>query len=117
MSRHFNDTIKPEFEDDPLTEWTVQLPPGVPDDPDNNIEDGFLTVKHEDVRAIFAPVINAVLKMVNDQIQAVLKKRETQPTHIAAILLIGGFGESRYLRKRVLEIMNGQIEVLQPPNA
>lgn len=45
--------------------------------------------------SVFDPVVNATLKLIENQIQ-----KANSSTQIQAIFLLGGFGESKYLLKR-----------------
>ena len=62
----------------------------------------------QEIKAIFEPVMDKVLQLVNGQIQA------TQNA-VKAVILVGGFGQNAYLRERINEAI-GDIEVLQPPH-
>ena len=65
-----------------------------------------------DVRSIFEPVVHEVVSLVMAQISATAKP-------IKAVLLVGGFGESAYLRdlirKEVRSNLTSQnVQVLKP---
>lgn len=63
-----------------------------------------------DVRTIFEPVVEEVIKLVEEQI-----KSSNVP--IRAVLLVGGFGASNYLKERLRNAIDRKIQILQPPNA
>ena len=69
-----------------------------------------MTVPGDAVRAIFEPVVKEVLKLVTDQIKAAKR-------HVKAVILVGGFGQSAFLRDAIREeVKPGGVEVLQSPN-
>lgn len=69
---------------------------------------GKLVLKSEDVKQILEPVIGQVVKLVLEQIR-------TTSGEVKAVLLVGGFGTSMYLRERIKEAVSKKIEVIQPP--
>ncbi|KAI5807184.1 hypothetical protein EDC01DRAFT_638392 [Geopyxis carbonaria] len=92
---------------------------GVPDSDEKNIEDGFHSMTNQEVQDIFDPIVDKVIALVQQQIDAV----ETKGEEVAAILLVGGFGSSQYLLKKLKETNwackknDRQIPTLQPVNA
>ena len=58
---------------------------------------------------IFNPVIRETIGLVKDQIRAT--RRE-----ITAVLLVGGFGRSGYLRESLRKELGSNIKVLVPQN-
>ena len=82
--------------------------PGLLDNPGLAVLRGKLEVTGPEMKTIFDPVIDEVLKLVKGQIEAT-------KTSIKAVLLVGGFGQNPYLRKRIREVV-GEIEVMQPTN-
>ncbi|KAF8538632.1 hypothetical protein BDD12DRAFT_806001 [Trichophaea hybrida] len=91
--------------------------PGVADDAKKKVDDNFHSMEKRDVQKIFDPVVDHIVKLVSQQVHDVRKKRG----NVAAILLVGGFGSSTYLLKRLQDAnyggMKPAIEVLQPVNA
>ncbi|KAI1324220.1 hypothetical protein F5Y16DRAFT_412140 [Xylariaceae sp. FL0255] len=73
-----------------------------------------LTLNATDVHMFFEPEILKIIRLVREQINLC-----NMP--VQSILLVGGYGQSKYLRERlVMEFEQAQenpIEVLQPPNA
>jgi len=65
--------------------------------------------RNEMTTEIFEPVISDVLGLVREQI--VMAGNST----VAAVLLVGGFGSSQYLKDRITTAV-GPINVLQPAN-
>lgn len=62
-----------------------------------------------EVKNIFDPVVDEVVTLVRGQITATQKQ-------VKAVLLVGGFGQSAYLRETIRVAVDPQIEVMQPPN-
>jgi hypothetical protein len=87
------------------------LVPGVADDASVGIYAGFLEMSYAEMKEVFRPVIDEVLQLVNKQIKEASKKGP-----ISAVILVGGFGESTCLYRRIKEAVK-PIPVLQPPNA
>jgi phosphoribosylformylglycinamidine (FGAM) synthase-like amidotransferase family enzyme len=69
----------------------------------------------EDVKAIFDPIVDEVIYLVSQQVSKVREEGE----NVKAILLVGGFGSSEYLRYGLSNHTYGdrKIKVLQPVNA
>jgi hypothetical protein len=89
------------------------VPLEISDNLDEGLQGGSLVVTADDLRAIFDPVINRILMMIQLQVDKIehLRTSERIP-----ILLVGGFGSSQYLRKRVEEkFLNCRVG--QPPDA
>ena len=68
-----------------------------------------ITISYEDMKSCFDPVVNEIIKLINQQINAV----KAQSQAIRAIVLVGGFGESRYLQHRIREAVR-PIDLLTP---
>ncbi|CZR38902.1 uncharacterized protein FPRO_05906 [Fusarium proliferatum ET1] len=68
------------------------------------------TMKASDVHKIFEPVVLEVIRLVKDQITA-------GNVPVQAILLVGGFGSSNYLKERLRAAIDSSVRILQPPNA
>lgn len=117
----FDQEVKPNFTGDPAKSWFVTFPRAkLADDPANNLEADFLHLKCDAVHQIFEPVVNAIEKLVAEQVDKVRVKRMTgnhpKGKEIKAIFLVGGFGASQFLKSR-LERANPDIQVIQPPDA
>ncbi|KAK0122814.1 hypothetical protein ONS96_009847 [Cadophora gregata f. sp. sojae] len=113
MMRTFEDA-KMSFEDDNIMAY-VQMPPeiGREDDASLDIEDGEMRLDPEDMRQIFDPCVNEVLTLTDSQINAV----STQNAAVKYILVVGGFGKSMYLLRRIKEkYLSKRIEVIRPSN-
>lgn len=99
---YFESYIKRNF--DPVSENGVfqersfSIPfPGVADSDEKGIDCGFLSLSTSEVASIFRPVVDDVLELVDDQ----MKKSTAIGKPPKAIILVGGFGQSRYLFKRI----------------
>ncbi|KFY95920.1 hypothetical protein V500_02611 [Pseudogymnoascus sp. VKM F-4518 (FW-2643)] len=76
------------------------------------IEGGMMLVESKDIATIFDPVIRDIESLVHTQ----LKNAKLAGYNVKAILLVGGFGSSTYLYRR-LQKKFSDIEIMQPPNA
>ncbi|KAL5602974.1 hypothetical protein FOBRF1_010507 [Fusarium oxysporum] len=74
------------------------------------ISRGRFALKASDVNKIFEPVVLEVIRLVKDQITA-------SNVPVQAILLVGGFGSSNYLKERLRAAIDGSVRIMQPPNA
>ncbi|KAK2778157.1 hsp70-like protein [Colletotrichum kahawae] len=74
------------------------------------INRGRFALKASDLQTIFEPVVLECIKLVKDQIT-------TSGVPIRAILLVGGFGASNYLKERLRNAIDKNIQIMQPPNA
>ncbi|RPA91803.1 actin-like ATPase domain-containing protein [Choiromyces venosus 120613-1] len=142
MMKQFNDILKPGFTDSEDEDIFTCSIPGVADDADAGIEDGFFVIDREDMRKIFDPVVQKVIQLVQQQVKEVEKLPANAPLsggewlhidtlsriilsrqtrQVKALVLVGGFGESEYLRCRLeaeIRTKDGKkIIILQPPNA
>lgn len=71
---------------------------------------GRFTMNQEEMRSkIFEPIVRDVIGLVKDQIALA---RNT----VSAVLLVGGFGQSKYLKTRIQAAISSSIQVLQPAN-
>lgn len=110
--------IKRQFETAALQGETYTVPaPNLEDNKAIGLRRGKLTVKASELYTIFEPIVLEIQKLVMDQIATTLA--ESPGASIKAILLVGGFGQSTYLRER-LETSIGEkrnIEIIQTENA
>ncbi len=83
------------------------LVPGLLDDPEQRIKRGKITVPGEEIATIFRPVIQEIIKLVEGQIASTQRS-------IKAVLLVGGFGQSSYLRDSLRTALSRDINVMQP---
>lgn len=95
--RYFEEFVKRNFDDED-EEQEVNVPfPGLPDDEEVGLESGFLTMNAEQVKGILDPVVKEVIELVEGQVDTIRAKAG----HVAAIVLVGGFGQSNYMYKRM----------------
>jgi sugar (pentulose or hexulose) kinase len=80
--------------------------PGLMDNADKSIKRQKLTLKGHIVKDLFKPVMTAITTLVECQLQQSKKAR--------AIILVGGFGQSPYLRKCIQQVVGNNIEIMQP---
>lgn len=85
---------------------------GVRDNRDLRVRYGNWIINATDVFRIFDGVVLQILKLVTDQ-------QAASPDEIKAIVLVGGFGKSEYLRERLQAHMgeNFKDKVLRPDDA
>ena len=107
--RLFEERIKRRFTGTFGEEFIIPVA-GLADDTALGIKRGKMTVSGADIRKIFEPVVEEVLKLVVSQIKATKKK-------IKAVLLVGGFGGNAYLRDSMhQEVKTYNTQVVQVEN-
>ena len=90
---------------------TFQIPvAGLANNKGLGIQRGRLLLKAMDLQMIFEPVILQIIQLVQEQIAG-------SRVGIRAVLLVGGFGSSAYLRERLRNALGAGVQVMQPPNA
>lgn len=104
-------SLQPQFEGD--EEQFLRLPAtlglATVDDPAAGIEDGNLRISAEDLcEYVFEPVVQKVLDLIDAQI------RQSQ-VRLDAIFLVGGFGQSEYLRRRVIDEFSRRVGFIGVP--
>jgi molecular chaperone DnaK (HSP70) len=86
--------------------------PGLSDDNDAGIRRGnhFMASRH--IRTLFEPIISSITDLV--QVQIDISKK-----HVTAkiVYLVGGFGESAWLRESLKKLVPEGIQVISPTNA
>ncbi|KAH2737389.1 hypothetical protein KXV39_008198 [Aspergillus fumigatus] len=113
---YWQDRVKPNYvgkydEDYGEIDYFIPLP-GASDDPTVPIEDGFFQLSCDDVGRIFDPIVCDVEELIAEQMASITRAGLS----IEAIILVGGFGSSEYLFRR-LQKKNPALKVLQPPDA
>lgn len=83
--------------------------PGLAANEKLGIRRGRMNIKSAEIKGIFDPVVDKIIKLVGNQILATKLR-------VKAVLLVGGFGQNNYLKERLRNSFS-PIEVLQPPNA
>ncbi|PWW76349.1 actin-like ATPase domain-containing protein [Tuber magnatum] len=137
MVKEFNDSLKRNFTDSEDEDSFICPIPGVADDSTAGIEDGMFAIDQEEMRKIFDPVVQEIVQLVQQQVNEVEKTKvnpsleevripptsyfSRQTRQVKALVLVGGFGESEYLRSRLqnqIRTNDGRKpSILQPPNA
>lgn len=114
MLQEFDVQVKRSFAgDDKIT--SVELR-GIEDNPAEGIIDESITIPGSLVRKMFDPVCNQVVQLVEQQINKV----EEKGLNVKAVLLVGGFGASKYLHHRLEDtkkIKDNGIHVIQNNDA
>ncbi|KAI8066488.1 hypothetical protein BC940DRAFT_302289 [Gongronella butleri] len=113
MLNHFIERIKPQF-DDGDDEYFIPIPfsLGYPnnDDPDHHIFDGTMVFGFEELRdKVFEPVVVRVLDLIQKQLDASAQRP------VDAIFMVGGFGKSLYLQRRVREMFVPRVTYVSSP--
>jgi molecular chaperone DnaK (HSP70) len=67
-------------------------------------------------KEVFAPIVNDVIDLVREQIRMVRERARTTGGNVTAVLLVGGFGSSEYLKNRIKASIDRAIIVQQPAN-
>ncbi|KAF5872053.1 putative hsp70 protein [Botrytis fragariae] len=90
------------------------------DDQQKGLENACWTIKSAELKDIFDPIIADIKTKVHEQVQEVKKKRlsENHPKadKVKAILLVGGFCSSNYLKSQLVQD-HPAIQVIQPHGA
>ncbi|KAK3390828.1 hypothetical protein B0H63DRAFT_539285 [Podospora didyma] len=73
-----------------------------------------VTLTSEEVKEAFDPIVNRIVDTVQAQVDSVSAKVGKDPKHI---ILIGGFGRSKYLYKTLKNLIGARVEVLQSRGA
>ncbi|KAI9865698.1 MAG: hypothetical protein M1813_002156 [Trichoglossum hirsutum] len=78
------------------------------------VEGGHFGISRQEMRSLFDPIIDQIIDLIKHQVMIVSQG----PQRVNSILLVGGFGESEYLYKRV-SLWAGQydVQVIQPREA
>ena len=88
------------------TDFIIPVP-GLQDDTKKGVKRGKLRLTLKEMLAIFEPVVQPITVLVMNQIKATGKP-------VKAVLLVGGFGQSPYLKRMIQNVVGPKIEVLQP---
>ncbi|KAH0606557.1 uncharacterized protein H6S33_003391 [Morchella sextelata] len=118
IMKKFEEELKRGFTDSEDDDELYCPVGGIPDDPIAGIDGGDLVISREEMKAIFDPVIDKIIPLVKSQVRNVEAKASLRLT---SVLLVGGFGSSKYLLKRleneVRKADRSPIEIIQPANA
>ncbi|KAF8243757.1 actin-like ATPase domain-containing protein [Wilcoxina mikolae CBS 423.85] len=113
MMRSWEEAVKFQFGNTAEGEEFFVSVPGIPDNDETEVESGHHMMQWSDVKKIFDPVVDRIIELVKGQMDDVKERGDK----VAAVLLVGGFGSSEYLRKRLQGFCGANIQVLQPTNA
>ncbi|CAO3680468.1 unnamed protein product [Rhizopus microsporus] len=106
----FINVIKPDFDgvEDHFLDLPASMGLGDLSDPDIGLDNGSLCLPAEELRDyVFEPVIRQVLDLIRGQL--------AQSPNLEAIFLVGGFGQSNYLFRRVEEEFANQVGMIGVP--
>lgn len=107
--KYFEEFVKRNYNEDENTEVNVPFP-GLPDDEEAGVDSGFMVLEAEQVKQIFEPVIDEVVKLLEGQVERIRGKGDT----VSGIILVGGFGQSNHLYNRLKRHFNSPA-ALPPP--
>ncbi|KAK8855958.1 actin-like ATPase domain-containing protein [Apiospora arundinis] len=103
--KEFETVIKPAFTQAMMPNGRFTVPVlGMANNPEIGIRNGRLTLRAFEVHAMFEPCILKTIRLVKDQIA-------TAKVPIAAVILVGGFGTSEYLRERLKQEVEEKMHV------
>ena len=94
--KYFEEFVKRNFNEEEHSEVNVPFP-GLPDDEEAGIDCGFMVMSAEQIKEIFEPVVKEVCELVQGQVSGIREKGGV----VSGIVLVGGFGQSNYLYKRL----------------
>lgn len=79
-------------------------------DPSLGLKRDRFTISQDDMATkIWDPIMKDIICLIKEQISMADEK-------VAAVVLVGGFGQNAYLRSRVREVIASRVRVLQPEN-
>ncbi|CAD6584316.1 MAG: hypothetical protein ASARMPREDX12_001622 [Alectoria sarmentosa] len=102
------EVVKKQFSGNASKDFSIPVP-GLVDNVQQGVRRGKWNLTGDRMSNIFNPVIRETIGLVKDQIRAT--RRE-----ITAVLLVGGFGQSGYLRESLRKELGSNIKVLVPQN-
>jgi len=119
--KDFDENIKPAFRGKDDESQYVNFPMAkIKDNSSKGIKGNTLTLTSNDMKEIFQPVFEEIDKLVTHQVNEVRLKRisagHPKGGAIKAIFLVGGFGESLFLKESLVETHAGT-QVIQPNGA
>ena len=108
------ETTKVAFRDDPAQPAFYINIPTIGNLEEAGIDGGNFEITREEMKSLFDPIIDRIVVLIQAQVMTV----STGPQQVNSILLVGGFGESEYLYKRVYAWASQyNIQVIQPREA
>ena len=110
------ESTKTAFRDDPSQKTFYVNVPTVGTLEDAGVYGGNFEITREEMRGLFDPIVDQIIQLIGVQVQNI--SHGQGPVRVNAILLVGGFGESEYLFRRVQAWASQmQIQVIQPREA
>lgn len=94
--KYFEEVVKRSFSEEDPQDFYVPFP-GLPDDEDVGLDCGFLVLSPDQVKAIFDPIVDQVISLLQGQVDSIRSRHDV----VSAIILVGGFGQSNYLYTRL----------------
>ncbi|KPI42713.1 Chaperone protein dnaK [Cyphellophora attinorum] len=76
--------------------------------PDKNIKKNRLSLTLAQMETFHSDVVSTLTTLVKSQIKAT-------KSAVKAVLLVGGFGQSEYLKRQIQNVVGPGVEVIQPP--
>ncbi|CAK7272772.1 hypothetical protein SEPCBS57363_005315 [Sporothrix epigloea] len=102
--RYFEEFVKRNFNENEHQEVNIPFP-GLPDDEEVGLDSGFLVMTAEQVLEIFEPIVKEVCDLVQGQVD----KLRAKGGIVSGIILVGGFGQSDYLYRRLKHHFRGNL--------
>jgi actin-like ATPase involved in cell morphogenesis len=99
--KYFEEFVKRNFNEEEHQEVNVPFP-GLPDDEEAGLDSGFMVMSATQIKEIFEPVVKEVCDLVQGQVDGI----RTKGGIVSGIVLVGGFGQSNYLYKRLKSHFN-----------
>ncbi|KAJ0346394.1 hypothetical protein KNSL1_007502 [Colletotrichum chrysophilum] len=99
--RYFEEFVKRNFNEDEHQEVNVPFP-GLPDDEEAGLDCGFMIMTAAEIKEIFEPVVKEVCDLVQGQVDGIRQAGGV----VSGIVLVGGFGQSDYLYRRLKSHFN-----------
>ncbi|KAH8690900.1 hypothetical protein BGW36DRAFT_432676 [Talaromyces proteolyticus] len=91
----FENRIKSDFHNNGQ-KWSIDV--GVEADyPEADIQDGYMSFTNEEILQCFEPVVNRILELVHNQINAI----QAHGHQLQNVLIVGGFSASEYLFREI----------------
>jgi hypothetical protein len=88
MMRTWEEKVKMRFGNTTSDESYEVNVPSIPDNESKRVEDGFHAMEYEDVKQIFDPIVDRIVKLVKQQVRGVGKKGERVAVSPRLILLV-----------------------------
>ncbi|KAL2261223.1 hypothetical protein VTK26DRAFT_4545 [Humicola hyalothermophila] len=100
--KYFEEFVKRNFNEEEHQEVNVPFP-GLPDDEEAGLDSGFMVMTADQIKDIFEPVVKEVCDLVQGQVDNLRAKGGL----VSGIILVGGFGQSDYLYRRLKSHFTG----------